>query len=478
MIELINPRNLTESHRNNPGNYLRGSKVMKITLEEKNFYKKVIVLVIPMALQNLINVGITTADVVMLGKVGETVLSGASLAGQIQFILTLIIFGLASGASVLTAQYWGKGDIKTIEKVLGISLFTASIGALFFTCAAISIPTQLMRFFTKEPDVIFEGVKYLKIVGLSYLFAAISMIYLHLMRSVERVLVATVIYFISFILNIILNSVLIFGLFGFPEFGIEGAAIATLCARIFEFVCVIVYALKINKVIKIRIKYIFNFENWIRKDFFKYSFPVVLNEIMWGLGTSVIAAIIGHLGSSAVAANSVAQVSRQLATVISFGLASAAAIMIGKIMGEHKYELAKQYARRFMLLSFLAGTLGGSIVFFARPLIISFMGLTHETSSYLTFMLFVMSYFIIGQALNATAIVGVFRAGGDTRFGVLLDTSSMWGCSILLGAVAAFVFKCSVPIVYIILMSDEIIKLPLMLLHYKKQKWVKNITRE
>lgn len=450
---------------------------MKFGEEEKNFYQKVLALVIPMAAQNLINVGVNTTDVIMLGKVSENVLSGASLAGQIEFIMILIIFGLTSGASVLTSQYWGKRDIQTIEKILGVTLCAASVIAIVFSGAALFIPEKLLGLYTTEPEVIAEGVKFLKIVGFSYSLSAISMVYLNLMRSVERVLIATLIYLTLFFVNLILNSLLIFGLFGFPKLGIQGSAIATLCARIIEVLMVIFYAVKINKVIRIRFKYIFWWEKWIGKDFIKYSLPVVLNELMWGVGTSANAAIIGHLGSSAVAANSVAQVVRQLATVISFGLAGAAAIMIGKIIGENKFDLAKLYAKRFMWLSFFTGVIGGGIVFFIRPVIVRFMGLSEVTSDYLMFMLFVMSYFIVGQSLNASAIVGIFRAGGDTKFGLILDTVSMWGCSILLGAVAAFVFKFQVPVVYIILMSDEVIKLPITLLHYKKKTWVKNITR-
>lgn len=450
---------------------------VNIGIERKNFYTKVTGLVIPMAIQNLIHVGIATTDVVMLGKVGENVLAGASLAGQIEFIMLLIVFGLTSGASVLTAQYWGKRDIVTIEKVVGLCICIAGIVSMIFTGAAILVPQKLLSIYTSEPAVTIEGVKYLKIVGFSYLITTVSMVYLNIMRSVERVFAATFIVLVSFFINLILNSLLIYGLFGFPKLGIQGAAIATLSAHIAEILMVIIYAVKINKDIKIRLQYFFGCEKWVIKDFAKYSIPVVLNELMWGCGTSTNTAIIGHLGSSAVAANSIAQVVRQLATVITFGIAGAASIMIGKVIGEKKYDLAKIYAKRFMLLSFFAGIIGGTLVFLIRPFIVDFMGLTKETSSYLLFMLFVMSYFIIGQALNATAVVGIFRAGGDTKFGLILDTVGMWGCSILFGAIAAFVFKLSVPVVYIILLSDEVIKLPFTILHYKRKTWVKNVTR-
>ena len=207
------------------------NKTKNLNIDWKLFYKSVFALVIPMALQNLINVGVTATDVIMLGKVGEKVLSGASLAGQVQFIMTLIFYGTTSGATVLTAQYWGKKDTRTIEKILGIGLRTGLTTAVVFAVAALGIPGLLMRIYTSDPVVIAEGVKYLRIVALSYIFMAVTQVYLNIIRSMEKVVIATFIYAVSLGLNIIINAVLIFGMFGFPKLGIAGAAIGTLCAR-------------------------------------------------------------------------------------------------------------------------------------------------------------------------------------------------------------------------------------------------------
>jgi len=206
--------------------------------------------------------------------------------------------------------------------------------------------------------------------------------------------------------------------------------------------------------------------------------PVVFNELMWGAGTSANTAIMGHLGSAAVAANSVAQVTRQIATVVSFGVATAAAIMLGKAIGEEKYEEAKIYSKRFTGLSIAFGFIGGMLILCIRPIIMNSLSLSDEARNYLGFMMIVMSYFALFQAYNTTMIVGIFRSCGDTKFGLIMDILSMWGCSILLGAVAAFAFKCSVPVVYVILMSDEIVKFPFTTLRYKSYKWLKNITRD
>lgn len=444
----------------------------------KQFYKQVLVLIIPMALQNLINVGVTAADVFMLGLVGETALSGASLAGQIQFVMTLVFMGVTSGATVLTAQYWGKGDCRTIEKILGMAFRIAFLVALFFAAAAFCIPDMLMRIYSSEPEVIQEGVKYLRIVGVSYLLMAFTQIYLNIMRSIEKVVIATVVYSVSLLVNIFINAVLIFGLFGMPKLGIVGAAIGTLAARVVEAAIVFWYAAVKNKIVKIHIRDLFTTDKLLMGDFLMYSLPVVLNELMWGLGSSANTAVIGHLGSAAVAANSVAQVARQLATVVAFGICNATAIYLGKTIGEQRFEDAKVYGRKFIKLSLIAGCIGGGLILIAAPIANAVMALTSEAQSYLTFMFFVMSYFTVAQALNTTLVVGVFRSGGDTKFGLVLDVGTMWGCSILLGALAAFVFHAPVQIVYMLLMSDEIIKLPITLKRFYGYKWIKDVTRD
>lgn len=452
-------------------------KKNELGIEWGSFYKSVFALVIPMALQNLINVGVTAADVIMLGKVGEKVLSGASLAGQVQYIMTMFLFGLTSGATVLTAQYWGKGDAKTIEKILALGMKAAIFVTAVFTVAALAIPGYLMQIFTSDPEVIAEGVKYLRIVAFSYVAMGVTQTYLYVMRSVERVVVATVVYLVSLICNVILNAVFIFGLLGFPAMGIRGAALATFISRLLEVALVFGYARIFNKDIKFRVGYFLHTEKLLCADFFQYAIPVVINEVMWGLGTAANTAVLGHMGSAAVAANSVAQVARQLATVVAFGLSSATAIYLGKTIGERKIEHAKAYAKRFLFLSVLMGAIGGAVILASIPIVNNTMSLTPQAQEYLKVMFVVMSYFVIGQAYNSTMVVGVFRSGGDTRFGLLLDVSTMWGCSILFGFLAAFVFKWSVPVVYVILMSDEIIKLPITTWRYLKYKWLQDVTR-
>ncbi|SFR94144.1 MATE family efflux transporter [Anaeromicropila populeti] len=455
-----------------------GSSIVLSKEQNRAFYQKVFALVIPMALQNLINVGVTAADVFMLGKVSEVVLSASSLAGQIQFIMTLIFFGITSGAAVLTAQYWGKRDTRSIEKVIGMALAISISAAVLFTAATQLFPYEIMRIFTDEESVIKEGVKYLRIVSVSYVFLSVTMVYLNIIRSIERVMISTIVYLISLLVNVSLNYIFIFGHFGSPKMGIAGAATATLIARIVEFIIVFIYAHIVNQTVKVRIRYLFKFDRILGRDFLVYSLPVIMNELLWGAGTSTNTAIIGHLGSSAVAANSIAQVARQLATIVCFGLCNATAIILGKIIGEQKYGLAEIYAKKFVRLSILFGAFAAACILISRPFILNYMVLSEEARDYVIFMFYVMSYFTAAQAFNATIIVGVLRAGGDTKIGMVIDASTMWGGSILIGALAAFVMKWPVEIVYLFLMSDELIKLPISTMRYKKRIWLKNVTRQ
>lgn len=445
--------------------------------DSKAFYKNVFSLVLPMALQNLINVAVTSADVVMLGQVGEIALSASSLAGQVQFIMSMFFFGLTSGGAVLTAQYWGKGDVDTIERVIGLAMRYSIIVGTVFTLGAFCIPDKLMGLFTNEQAVIDEGVKYLRIVGISYMFMSISQIYLNLMRSVERVIISTIVYTTSLFINIIGNAIFIFGLFGLPKMGIVGAALSTAIARAMELLITLWYAYFKNKQVRLRLRNIFRRDKLLHRDFLHYSIPVTLNELMWGAGSAMNTLIIGHLGSPAVAANSVAQMARQLALVVALGVANAAAIMLGKTIGAGQETLAEVYAKKLVKLTLVTGACGGAAILLALPIARATMSLSAEAQGYMTLMMIVMCYFSICQAYNTTMVVGVFRAGGDTRFGLILDVSLMWGFSILLGAVCAFILKLPVPVVYIVLMSDEIVKIPVTTWRYRQKKWLRNVTR-
>lgn len=445
---------------------------------QDDFYKRVLVLVLPMALQNLINVGVSATDVIMLGRVGEEALSGCSLGGQVFWILSLFLFGSTSGASVLIAQYWGKKDIASIERVMGIVvLLTVTVG-IGFMMAALLIPGKLMSLFTKDEQMIEQAVLYLQIVAFTYPLSAFTMAYLNMLKSIERVTISTIVYGSSLFINIVVNAVLIFGLFGFPSMGIQGAAAGTLVARVTELLILLFYVKRFRPEVRVKWKHIVHRDQVMWKDFLYYASPVILNEVLWGAGYSANTAIIGHLGSGVVAANSVAQVTRQLSMVVGFGIASATAIMIGKAIGEGRKDVAKEYGRRFTVLGLVCGIGGALIIVILRPVILWGIGLDGDAERYLSLFLYMMAAYAIGQSVNTTWVVGVFRSGGDTRFGMILDMTTMWCGSILFSALAAFVFHFPVPVVYGILLSDEFVKVPFCFWRYRKMVWLKDVTRE
>lgn len=447
-------------------------------MEKRQFYKMVFALVLPIALQNLINVGVTAADVIMLGMVGETALSAGSLANQVSFILNLLMFGMSSGAAVLTAQYWGKKDTATIEKVLGISMRLAIVAGLVFMAAALLIPRQLMLIFTQEEEIIAAGIPYLRIVAFSYLLMAVNMTYLNLMRSVERVLIGMITYAVSLGVNVVLNAIFIFGLFGCPAMGTAGAALGTTLARVTEFIIILIYNKKFNDILNIRLNLLAVKDRQLTRDFIRYASPVIMNELAWGCGMAMLSAMMGHLGSAAVAAHSVTQTSRQLAMVVSMGLAGAAAIVLGKTIGEGNEKLARIQAGRFVKMAAILGVAGSLFILaIVRPAVLHFMVMTPQASLYLGYMMFILAYFCFFQSLGTIFIVGIFRAGGDTRVGLALDLTGLWGCAVFLGSIAAFLLKWPVPAVYVVISFDEIVKLPFSVKRYLSGKWLKNITR-
>ncbi len=446
--------------------------------ENKSFYKKTFALVMPMAVQNLINVGVTAADTVMLGYIDETAISAVSLANQILFILVLIVFGITSGSSILNSQYWGKQNIKAIENVLAISLDFSLIISSIFTIGALFIPETLMKIYSSDPQVISLGSTYLRIVCFTYIISTVTTIYFNTLRSMERVVISTVVYGISLLINVSINAVLMFGLFNFPKLGVIGAAIGTICARVFELIVVIYLSNKKNSYLKIVPKYLFHIDKLLLKDFIKYSTPVIINEMFWGVAISTNSAIIGRLSTSA-AANAIAMVTKQLAQVISLGVAMATAVILGKMIGEGiKKQRVKIYAGKYLKLSFVLASISGILILLLRDLPAKYMKLSFDANMYLSHMLIVLAFIFVCQTMNTTMIVGVFRAGGDSKIGLIIDVASMWFFSIPAGIIAGFILHLDVRIVYTLLLFDEILKIPMCVIRYRSDKWIKDVTRQ
>ena len=441
--------------------------------EAKNFYKSLFHIVGPMAIQNLIVAAVTSADVIMLGYVGQTAIAASSLAGQIQFIIVMVATGLSSGLVMLAAQYWGKKDVQSIKILHGAALRISASFGIVFTIGAMFFPELLMKIFTNEEPLIKEGARYLRAVSLSYLFFSISQIFQAGFKSIERVKSVTIITTVALLLNIGLNAVFIFGF----KMGIIGVGIATTIARFIEMVLCIIYA-RTQKDVSFKISNIFTFNKVLNIDFIKFSLPALGNELVWGAAFATYSVILGHMGEDIVAANSVVNVIRQLASIMCFGMAYGGAVVLGKTMGSGDMELAERNAKRLVRSTILAGVAGSILLLCCFPIMPLLAELTPAAAHYRNLLMFINAFSITGAAINTVLICGIFRAGGDSKFGFIMDCISMWVVSVPLGLVAAFVFKLPPIWVYFILYLDEFEKMPVVVIHYLKKGWLKNITRE
>lgn len=439
-----------------------------------SFSRNLLRLAVPIVLQNLVTTAVSSADVIMLGFVSQDALAAGSLASQIMFILNLVYSGISSGVIMLVAQYWGKQDTFTIERIMGIGMRISILISTVFFILAFFFPALLMRIFTNDMQLVSTGIPYLKIVSFSYLFMSISQVYLCTMRTIERVIFATAANASALLLNILLNAVFIFGLLGAPKMGIAGVALATTIARGIEFVICMLDALKF-KTIRFRPSTIFERHKLLFVDFMKYSLPAFGNEVSWGLAFSMYSVIMGHLGSDIVAANAVVVVARNLGTVSCFGIANAGAILLGKSIGAGRMETVKADASKFCKITFISGMIGGIFIFLLRPLFMNMADLTATAQGYLNIMLFINMYYVLGQAMNTAVICGVFRSGGDSKWGFICDTIDMWGYAVPMGFFTAFVLKLPPMWVYFIICTDEFVKIPFVYKHYKSYTWLKNM---
>lgn len=447
------------------------------TVKKDDFYRQMFKLAIPIIIQNLLSAAVNSSDVIMLNYVGQSAISAVSLAANYSNILFMVYYGLGTGASLLCAQYFGKKNMQAIHAVEGIALrFSFAISALV-ALAAFTMPQRMLLLFTSDQELIAIGSSYIRIMGITYLCWGVTEIYLAILRSIGRVTISMTLNMLAFGLNILLNAMFIFGLFGAPKLGVTGVAIATASSRLIQLVvCVIVSLL--SKDVKLNPAYMFIRSKTLLNDFIHLSLPALGNDLSWSVAFSMYSVILGHLGTEAVAANSLVTVVRNVGSVFCFAIASAGTILLGRVMGQEELEKSKSYASRMLKMTVVAGAVGGVIVLAVTPFVLRFASLNDTAMHYLKYMLLINSYYIMGSAVNTALIAGVFRAGGDTKFGLICDTIDMWVYAVPLGFFAAFVLKLPVLWVYFLLCTDEFVKWPWVIRHYRKREWAKNITRE
>ncbi len=430
-----------------------------------------------MAIQNLISSAVNSADVIMLGYIGQTAIAASSLAGNVAFILFMISTGLSSGLVMLGAQYWGKKDTEAIKTLLGIGLRICCSVEIIVALVAAFYPRILMLIFTKDEALIAEGCRYLRAASFSYVCLSFSQMFQAGFKSIERVKIVTITSTTCLFLNIGLNAVFIFGLLGVPKMGITGVGIATSIARFIEMVICFIYAGRQTD-IKFSVTCVFRRNKLLTRDFFRYSLPAVGNELVWGSAFAMYSVIMGHLGEDIVAANSVVNTVRQLGSVLCFGMAYGGAIVVGKYMGAGDMAVAERNASRLARVTIFSGVLGAVLLICLYPVLPYIADLNETAAHYRNILLFINAYSLIGASINTVLICGIFRAGGDSKFGFVADTINMWCISVPLGLLAAFVFKLPPLWVYFILFLDEFEKMPFVIRHYFKKGWLRNITRD
>ncbi|WP_448774621.1 MATE family efflux transporter [Blautia sp.] len=447
------------------------------TVKKDDFYRQMFKLAIPIIIQNLLSAAVNSSDVIMLNYVGQSAISAVSLAANYSNILFMVYYGLGTGASLLCAQYFGKKNMQAIHAVEGIALrFSLAISALV-ALAAFTMPQRMLLLFTSDQELVAIGSSYIRIMGITYLCWGVTEIYLAILRSIGRVTISMTLNMLAFGLNILLNAVFIFGLFGAPKLGVTGVAIATASSRLIQLVACVIVSL-LSKDVKLNPAYMFIRSKTLLNDFIHLSLPALGNDLSWSVAFSMYSVILGHLGTEAVAANSLVTVVRNVGSVFCFAIASAGTILLGRVMGQEELEKSKSYASRMLKMTVVAGAVGGVIVLAVTPFVLRFAFLNDTAMHYLKYMLLINSYYIMGSAVNTALIAGVFRAGGDTKFGLICDTIDMWVYAVPLGFFAAFVLKLPVLWVYFLLCTDEFVKWPWVIRHYRKGEWAKNITRE
>ena len=443
-------------------------------MDNRLFWKKLTPLVFPIAFQQLMNALVSTSDTLMMGLIDQASLSAVSLATQITFVVNLFIFGLTSAGSLLAAQYWGKGSRPDVEQVFAVMLRPTALVGGVLTLAAWLCPELLMRVFTPDGELIRLGSGYLRAVALSYVLMCINQCYLCILRNSGRATTATAISSVGVVLNIILNAILIFGLLGLPAMGAVGAALATTLTRIVEFVWVLAETARPER-IKLRKEYLLG-KCALSGEYWKHGTILTANNLVWGIGITMGSVILGRLGSDAVAANSIAMTMKNLVNCFCMGLASGGAILVGNELGANNLELAKRYGGKVVRLALLSGAVTAVFLIALTPVISDLAELSPQSQEYLRWMIVVCAINLIGMSNNSAVISGIFPAGGDTKFGFLCDTITLWGIVVPLGLLGAFVWELPIWVVYIFINMDEWVKMPAVFYHYRKYRWVRNLT--
>ena len=442
---------------------------------DKEFFRVMLALAVPVAFQQLITAGLNMTDVLMVGQLGETAVAALGLANQIFFLLILFLFGVTSGMSIFTAQFWGKGDTEHIHHVLGICLIVSVSVGLLFSLAATLMPETLMKFYTEDPEVIKLGSDYLRIVGLSYVFTAISVSYISILRSITLVKLTVVVSVLALILKTTIAYLLIFGVGGLPAMGVRGASIGTTIAWIFECVLllILVYTFKTPLAANP-----FSFLKFSREFLFKVlrtSMPAAANEVLWSFGVTTYNAVYARIGTDAIAAVNINATIEELMFVLFIGLGNSCSVMVGNKLGAGEKDTAFEYGRRFTILGVMAAIAGGVFVISIREVVAGLYELSPSAIQNLYGLMLVYSLSIWLRVFNFMLFIGALRAGGDTRYAMFMELFSIWMIGVPSALIGGFVLHLPVYGVYALVLIEEAIKAVIILRRFISRKWIHDL---
>ena len=450
---------------------------MALFTKDRSFYRSLILLAVPISLQNLVTFAVNFADNVMIGSLGDDAISGVYVGGQLQSVVQMFVGGIEGAILILAAQYWGRKDRDSIRKVVSIGVkFALGVG-LFTTLVAVLFPQWVIRIFTTESGVIREGAAYVQIVGFTYLFFSVSQVMIAAMRSVETARIGLYISCMALVVNVCLNYVFIFGHFGFPAMGVRGAAVATLISRIMEMCVSIGYVFFVDKKLRFGWRDLLHTDGQLLRDFVRYGLPIIGGQVVWAVNSLANTKILGYYSAGVIAAASITGMLHNLVYVWMNGMSSAVGIITGKTVGAGQYEKMKEYSKTVQMIFLFVGLISGAAVFLFRDGFISLYNASPEAQEYSRQFINVISVTIIGTCYQAACLFGLVKSGGDISFVFKNDTIfvflvvipssliAMW-----LGAPPWVVFAC--------LKCDQILKCFVAIVKINRYNWMKNLTRD
>lgn len=445
--------------------------------EKKVFYRELLTLAVPLALQNLLNALVGASDALMLGRLTQDAIAAVSLANQISFVMSLFNGAVIGAVSVLIAQYWGKGDHTNARRFLSMAVRYVTVISGVFFCLSFLMPERLMAIFTPEPELIRIGAEYLRIVGFSYLFAGVSQCYLMVMKISGCAKLSVWISAVTVIVDMSADFFLIYGFGKIPALGANGSAYSTIAVEAVALLWCLLWARKKEEV-RLDCGSLFYFSRAFEKDLWKIIPGMLASGLSWGLSISLHSFIMGHLGTDATAAASVTGVAQQLIQCLTHGLSSGATIMIGQLLGRNLTDRAREYGGRFWLVSTWCGFTNAGLICIVGPLVYVFYVLEPQAKVYLVQMLIFSAVYMFAYAYNTIITCGVFPAGGDSRYDAVSVFFATWCFALPLALIGCFVLRWPVMAVYVVMCLDEIVKVPFISRRYRKYLWVKNLTRD